>query len=79
MCCFNQKLKIDQITSNNGHIYRLQCTDCLRIPAIGSKWLILTKKNLHVILPQKLLSQPHCCVGAMGQFVTKLETAKPGF
>ena len=25
------------------------------------------------------LSQPHCCVGAMGQFVRKLETAKPDF
>ena len=25
------------------------------------------------------LSQPHCCVGAMGQFVRELETAKPDF
>ena len=25
------------------------------------------------------LSQPHCCVGAMRQFVRKLETAKPNF
>ena len=52
---FDQNFKNHQTTSNNSHSCRLQCTNCPRIPAKGFKLLILSKKILHAILPQKLL------------------------
>ena len=57
MCYFDQKFKNHQTTSNNSNSCRLQCTNCPRIPAKGSKMLILSKKNLHAILPDKLLKR----------------------
>ena len=55
MCYFDQNFKNHQTTSTNSHSCRLQCTNCPRIPAKGYKLLNLSKKNLHAILPQKLL------------------------
>ena len=54
MCHFDQNFKNHQTTSNNSHSCRLQWKNCPRIPAKGFKLLILSKKTLHAILPQKI-------------------------
>ena len=52
MCYFHQNFKNHQTTSNNSHSCHLQCTNRPRIPAKGSKLLILRKENLHAIYPK---------------------------
>ena len=50
---------------------------CTSIISYGEQRIIRT--FIQTRIGSCILSQPHCCVGAMGQFVRKLETAKPDF